>query len=275
MTLITPNAVISAAAKAELDANLLIAKLAGVVINDVDLAGYGKGMTKTYSSFELADLSLQVLNRGDSINVHELGQTSFDVTIDHLAYGNTFYDIDLQNNVAGQGLATEGSRQIGLAFADGLDNFAIQALVEKAKKVDATTDFSVQSVLDEATVQFGENVFNGSIEALIVHPTKAAALRQDPDFEKVTSYGYAQAKYGAFELGRLYGQIPVVLSDKVTANETGKRENILIPKNSLLTLTAKALNVENERIAKKRATELTADQMVGMAAIKAGIVFEA
>lgn len=275
MALITPNAVISAAAKAELANNLLIAKLAGTVISDVDLKGYGKGMTKTFTSFELSDLTLQTINRGDEIVSNEIGQSSFDVTIEHLGHGKMYYDVDLQNNIAGQGLATEASRQIGLAFADGLDNVALTALVEKARKVDGAADFSVQKILDEASISYGENVFNGEIEALVIHPTKVKALLQDVDFERVTSYGYGNAKYGNFELGRLYGQIPVVLSGKVAQNAEGQRENILVPRQSLLTLTAKELDVRTDVINKKRATDVTADMLCGVAAIKEGIVFEA
>lgn len=268
------NKVVAKAVKSELTNNLFFGKMASVIVEDKDLMGAGVGDTKQFTAFELGDLALQTLAIGDEINSTQIDQSSYEVKIDHLAFGKEFFDAQIKSSISGNDLDAEAVRQIGFAFGDGLDNINLAALTANSSVVDASAGITTELVLSEAEKKFGEKVYdNETVAALVVHPTKAAQLRNDPNFEKATMYEGKQ--FGSAEIGRLYGVIPVVLMNKTLAATTpGEFKNILVPKASVLSVIGKDLNVERERIQKKRAWDITADLMVGVKAIKEGIVFE-
>lgn len=276
------NKVVKDAVAAEFPNQLFFSKLAGVVVENRDLSSVGAGDTLTFTNWDLAPTDLQTLGRGDTIAVNELKQSQYSVTINQLAHGKLYYDADLQYAVSGGSLDAEATRQIAGAFSHGLDDLALAASVANARKIDATGGVTVDGILDEAATEYGELLFNGDIAALAIHPSKFGQLRKDPNFEPVASYatpvvGSSQGTtYGANEVGRLYGQIPVVIFNKVSFDATaGAHNNILIPKQSVLSVIGKDINVERTRISNKRATEITADIFVGISAIgKKALVFQ-
>lgn len=270
------NKVIAKAVGATLPDDLFFAKMAGVVVPNFDLKGAGKGDTVQFSNFDLSDLTLQTLVKGSEIEVNELTQSSIQVTIEQLAHGKRFYDQDVQYSLSGESLDAEATKQLRMAFADGVDNLSLAALVTKSAKADMTAGLNVKNILDQAVTKWGEKTFNGDIVSLTIHPTQFPALNNDPDFERISNYGYENATFGRAEIGRLYGVIPVVMSNKVTFDATAsKYNNILVPKASVLTVIGKDVNVERERMTKLRATDITGDIFIGIHAEKEGLVFQA
>ncbi|MGF2618491.1 hypothetical protein FZC84_21230 [Rossellomorea vietnamensis] len=270
------NQVIADAARAELKDKLVFARLAGTVVEDVDLKGLGSGDTKKFTEFELTNMDLQVLAKGDSIFTDEIGQSSFDVTIEQLAFGKKFYDQDLKYSLSGNSIESESVRHISMAFAQGLDNLALATATNSGRVVDASAGLTSNLILDEAVKDFGENTFDGALAAMIVHPTKAGQFRNDPNFVPVSAYGYENAQFGKQEVGMI-GNVPVVMANRTIAAATaGQYKNILVPKNAVLSLIGSELSVENERFSKQRMSEITADIFTGFASnpnVK-GIVFE-
>lgn len=272
------NEVIKDAVTAEFPNKLLFTRIAGTVIPNADLKNSGAGDTVTFSQFELGNTDLQVLNRGDQITTHELGQSQISFKIEQLAHGRRYFDQDIKYSLSGGSLAAESTKQIVGAYAHGLDELTIAAATNAAVVEDATAGLTTNLILDAATKQYGENVFDGSVAALVIHPTKLGELRQDPNFASVETYGRANAQFGNFEVGMLYGLIPVVISNKVMAGaNAGEFKNLLVAKNSVYTLLGKDLNIENKREAEYKATSIFADMFVGIHAHQEnkGIVFTA
>lgn len=272
------NKVIADAVVSKLPNKLFFSNMAGTVLEDRDLMGAGVGKTKTYTQFDIEQGTLQVLNRGDEIISTELGQSSFDVTIEQLAYGKLFYDQDVKYNISGGSLDAVAELDILETFSHGLDDMALQALVNKTiadgQVVDASGGLTVDMIISEGANVFGEKLFDGATSALVVHPTKITQLLNDPNFEKATTY--ENKTFGNQEIGRIFGTIPVVQLNKVLPADTeGKFKNILVPKEAVISVYGKNLNVERERIHKKRAWDITADLFYGVHAKTSGIIFEA
>ncbi|WP_027724628.1 hypothetical protein [Tuberibacillus calidus] len=269
------NQVIKDAVQAELKNSLVFSNLAGVVEENFDLKGAGAGDTITFTQFDLSNVTLQALNRGDSIEVDELSQSSFQVTIEQLATGKRFYDQDIKYNVSGGSLEAEAVRHIQMAFANGMDDIALNALDAKAL-VNQMGTLTVSGILDAAEDQYGERTYKGGIAALAIHPRVLKQLRADSEFERAASYmtpnpdpnSYPQSQAGFQEVGRLAGLIPVVIFDKIPFDaENNIYHNLLIPKNSILSVIGKDMNVERKRVPEKKATEIYADSFAGVAVL--------
>jgi hypothetical protein len=269
------NQIIGQAVRAEFPTQTVLLQL-GALATNTDLVGKGTGDTVKFTKFSTISEGLQELNRGDVITYEDIAQTGDEVTVKQYAKGIRIFDQDVQFSVSGGSLEAVAGEQLTTAFARALDAAAMQTLLTSVKPViDATAGLTADLILKHILKEFGENALEEA-GAILVPSLVASQLliNEQSNIVKASANGYT-ATYRN-EVGRLFDQLPIVMSDRVVSEVVGADtiyKTIVVPKNSLVYALAKDVNVEQSRVSAERATYIDADIFYALKLLKDPIVF--
>ena len=205
------------------------------------------------------------LVKGDAINVEELAQSKVTKEVKHKAKGVTIFDIDAKT---GKGNFLENAvGQQARIFAKALDD-------ELVKDIDAnatlkTTSGTANIILEEELINgfnlFGDDQDNETFAGIVINSKLL------PSFYGMSGFTSKDKTYVADGngiitngvIGYYRGTIPVILSDVNTYDSSKNECKTYIIKKGVLGKKSKTggVNIEVERDASKKATNVYADNM--------------
>ena len=205
------------------------------------------------------------LVKGDAINVEELAQSKVTKEVKHKAKGVTIFDIDAKT---GKGNFLENAvGQQARIFAKALDD-------ELVKDIDAnatlkTTSAIANKIMEEDLINgfnlFGDDQDNETFAGIVINSKLLT------DFYGMSGFTSKDKTYVADGngiitngvIGYYRGTIPVILSDVNTYDSSKNECKTYIIKKGVLGKKSKTggVNIEVERDASKKATNVYADNM--------------
>lgn len=221
------------------------------------------GDTITIPKFTYIGDAVEVAE-GEDIPTRQLGVTSAQYTIKKIGIGGTLTD---EAVLSGHGNPVgELTNQMAKAIVSKCDFDAIDELYK------ATTTYVSEDVVSYETVVNAVDLFEEEINSskvMFVHPKQMTQIRLDSNFLSADKYGNTIAVKG--EVGMI-ANTKVVVSKKVKLDETGAYYlNPIVKLNedgetedespAITVFLKRDTNVERERIARNRTTEITGDKM--------------
>ena len=221
------------------------------------------GDTITIPKFTYIGDAVEVAE-GEDIPTRQLGVTSANYTIKKIGIGGTLTD---EAVLSGHGNPVgELTNQMAKSIVSKTDFDAIDELYK------ATTTYVSADVVSYETVVNAVDLFEeevNSSKVMFVHPKQMTQIRLDSNFLSADKYGNTIAVKG--EVGMICNT-RVVVSKKVKMDETSTYYlNPIVKLNedgetedespAITVFLKRDTNVERERIARNRTTEITGDKM--------------
>ena len=229
---------------------------------DTTLQGQA-GDTITIPKFTYIGDAVEVAE-GEDIPTRQLGVTSEQYTIKKIGIGGTLTD---EAVLSGHGNPVgELTNQMAKAIVSKCDFDAIDELYKASTSYVSSDVVSYETVVNAVDL-FEEEV--NSSKVMFVHPKQMTQIRLDSNFLSADKYGNTIAVKG--EVGMI-ANTKVVVSKKVKLDETGAYYlNPIVKLNedletedespAITVFLKRDTNVEKERIARNRTTEITGDKM--------------
>lgn len=205
------------------------------------------------------------LTKGNAITAEQLAQTKVTKTVKHKAKGVTIYDIDAKT---GKGNFLENAvGQQARIFAKALDDELVKDIDANAtlKTTSATSDTILEEDLIKGFNLFGDDQDNETFAGIVINSKLL------PSFYNMAGFTSKDKTYVADGngivingvIGYYRGTIPVILSDVNTYDSSKNECKTYIIKNGALGKKSKTggVNIEVERDASKKATNVYADDM--------------
>lgn len=205
------------------------------------------------------------LTKGNAITAEQLAQTKVTKTVKHKAKGVTIYDIDAKT---GKGNFLENAvGQQARIFAKALDDELVKDIDANAtlKTTSATADTILEEDLINGFNLFGDDQDNETFAGIVINSKLL------PYFYGMNGFTSKDKTYVADGngvivngvIGYYRGTIPVILSDVNTYDSSKNECKTYIIKNGALGKKSKTggVNIEVERDASKKATNVYADDM--------------
>ena len=240
------------------------AKVQVVPYAKVDTTLQGRaGDTITIPKFTYIGDAVEV-GEGEEIPTRQLGVTSENYTIKKIGIGGSLTD---EAVLSGHGNPVgELTSQMAKSIVSKTDFDAIDELY-KATTTYVSDDVVGYESIVNAVDMFEEEV--NSAKVIFIHPKQATQLRLDSNFLSADKYGNTIAIKG--EIGMICNA-RVVVSKKVKMDETNQYYlNPIVKLNedgetedespAITVFLKRDTNVERERIARQRITEITGDKM--------------
>ena len=220
------------------------------------------GDTITIPKFTYIGDAVEVAE-GEDIPTRQLGVTSEQYTIKKIGIGGTLTD---EAVLSGHGNPVgELTNQMAKSIVSKTDFDAIEELYK------ATTTYAATDVLSYATIVNAIDLYEEEVnceKVVFVHPKQVTQLRLDDQFINADTYQNAVMVKG--EIGMI-ANCRVVPSKKVKTDEAGNYLNPIVKLNedtetedespAITVFLKRDTNVERERIARNRTTEITGDKM--------------
>ena len=255
----------------EVFAQMVTEKVKGIVKiskSAVDLGVLGdfsqEGDSISFPQFcALSDAELLV--KGSDITTEELKQTSTKKSVKHYSKGVSVYDVDAKE---GKGNFIENAiMQQARIFAKARDNEMV-ADIDANAILKVPVSFSDKLKEDELMSAFqlwGDDQDNESIEGIYINSRLAPSFYEMEGFvnsnKTYTKEGNGEVVNGC--IGYYRGTIPVILTDVNTYDESAKECKSYIIKKGALGKKDKTngVNIELDRVAKQKRTDIYADEM--------------
>jgi len=231
---------------AELPAKLKFAPLATVSTALLNVAGDTVSRSKYAYIGEAA-----IIAEGAKIDVADLSMTSQDVKVVKAGKGFGVTDEDVKRR--GQEVINEGKSQLLKSISDKIDTDCLTALATTKLVKTVATEISYDAIVD-AVGAFEEE--DDEARVLFIAPEQKIKLMKDPNFLRATEMGDKVVMTGV--IGEIAG-CQVVVSRKIKKAST-KFNNLIVKAGALGIEMAKAVNVEEMRIASNKKSEFYADQ---------------
>lgn len=231
---------------AELPAKLKFKPLATVSTELSNVAG------DTISRSKYAYIGeAEIVAEGAKIDVTDLSMTSQDVKVVKAGKGFAVTDEDVKRR--GQEVINEGKAQLLKSISDKIDSDCLTALATTKLVKTVTTEISYDAIVDAVGV-FEEE--DDEPRVLFIAPEQKIKLMKDPNFLRATEMGDKVVMTGV--IGEIAG-CQVVVSRKIKKAST-KFNNLIVKPGALGIEMAKAVNVEETRVASNKKSEFYADQ---------------
>ena len=205
------------------------------------------------------------LVKGNAINAEELAQSKVTKEVKHKAKGVTIFDIDAKT---GKGNFLENAvGQQARIFAKALDDELVKDIDANAtlKTTSGTADMILEEDLINGFNLFGDDQDNESFAGIVINSKLL------PSFYGMSGFTSKDKTYVADGngiitngvIGYYRGTIPVILSDVNTYDSSKNECKTYIIKKGVLGKKSKTggVNIEVERDASKKATNVYADNM--------------
>lgn len=231
---------------AELPAKLKFAPLATVSTALLNVAG------DTVSRRKYAYIGeATIIAEGAKIDVTDLSDTSQDVKV--VKAGKAFGVTDEDVKRRGQEVINEGKAQLLKSISDKIDSDCLTALATTKLVKTVATELSYDAIVDAVGV-FEEE--DDEARVIFIAPEQKVKLMKDPNFIRASQLGDQVLLKGT--IGEIAG-CQVVVSRKIKKAST-KFNNLIVKAGALGIEMAKAVNVEEMRIASNKKSEFYADQ---------------
>lgn len=234
-------------------------KVANLVADLGFLKNTTVGDTVTFPKFRTITNPNEVV-KGTPIEVEELTQTSSQATIKQVGKGVRVYDID--DLTAFGNFVQESATQQAIVFARKLD----LDLIEEAKTSPLKHSVEVKDKLTSTDLNgalnlYGDEQDTEDFSGIVINSVLLPSLYAMPEFIDKTKTIVSENN-GIITNGLVgfYRNIPVFLSDHGTYDDTNQEPiTLIIKKNSLGYMTKRDINIELERMAKLKATDVVGD----------------
>ena len=205
------------------------------------------------------------LVKGNAIPTSELDQVDDTASIKHMAKGVEVYDRDVYTVNGGQRMVNEASDQLAVSIARTLDADLITEMKTNALLTYSSVAGAKALTQDEllgALNLFGDDQDREDFAGIVINSALINSFYAMPLFVDVTKT--TSANGNGIITGGLLGYftgIPVFVSDKGTID--GLNATTFIIKKGALgyKLKAKGVDIEEERVASKKKTDIFADCM--------------
>lgn len=200
------------------------------------------------------------IEKGTPLVPEALSQTSTYATIKQIGKAVTVYDID---NITALGNAIdESATQMAIRFARKLDaDLATEALTSSLKSPVADAGKITNLELNTALNLYGDEQDTEDMAGIVVNSLLVDSFFAMDEFVDKNKT-YTTDGSGIIRNGLLgyYRNIPVFLADHQTYDSTAKEcITYIIKKNALGFMTKRDINIELERMAKLKATDVVGD----------------
>lgn len=254
MALIIPS-VYSSMAREKMLGRIKVAQLA----MSLDLPEFKQvGETVVFPKFKRVTDANDVI-KGTAMTVEELGQDSSTAKVMHKGKAIRVYDYD--DLTAMGNFIEEANTQHAQLFAKVLDNELIkEALKTPLKSATAGDKVITGTEINTGLALFGDEQDVEDFAGIVIHSLLISSMIAQNEFVDLQK-SYNSAANGIVRNGLIgfFRGIPVYVSD--TAMSGTECTTFIIKKNALAYMLKKDFNVEEEREAKLKATDLVADMM--------------
>ena len=199
---------------------------------------------------------------GEDIPVRQMSVSSEQHTIKKAGVGGTLTD---EAVLSGYGNPVgELTNQMALSIAGKVDTDAYEELVKAPTAYNGTGSISYEEIV-KAIDLFEEET--NTEKVMFVHPKQATQLRLDPNFISKDKYGnevMVNGEIGMVANARIVASKKVRVADGAYLNPIVKLEEDTETEDASPALTIflkRDTNVETDRIARNRTTEITGDKM--------------
>ncbi|MCD8297673.1 MAG: hypothetical protein LUC88_08885 [Prevotella sp.] len=258
MAIVIPE-VFADAVNEKLDVSLRVARLASDYTDLVaDITTYGDTL-----HFPVIDRisDAEVVERGGELTPEEMSMTDSEATIKTVGKSTRIYD---QDSVQVKGNVQDRlAEQLGEAMAKAVDSDLVAEIVDNAVYTeDVTSSDDLETVFNGAFEVFGDDVDNDTFAGIIINSKLRKYIVAMDSFMDGTKTNAAMGNGVVLngQIGLWNGTIPVILSDNGTYTDS-KAMFAIVKKDALGTVWQKQPTIEEEREAKKLATDLVASEM--------------
>lgn len=237
--------------------------------NDLgNLDGMGAGESISFPKWSLIGSPTEMA-KGDAISTEELAQTESFAQIKQIGKGVVVYDATNKTSLGNQ--LTEGATQTAMVMARKLDDDLIaEAKTSPFQATCAGATALTSAEIETALLNYGEDRDIEEFAGIVINSLLIPSFYAMNEFTDATNTT-AMAGNGLIRNGLLgyYRGIPVFISDKGTYDSTTSECVTLVIKNgSLGYKMAKELDIELDREAKYKRTNIFADMMYAVKLVK-------
>ncbi|MGU9539171.1 hypothetical protein ACQX0N_09345 [Clostridium tepidum] len=198
------------------------------------------------------------VKKGTGITVEELGQDSSTAKVMHKGKAIRVYDYT--DKTAMGNFIEEANTQHAQLFARVLDKELIKEALKTPLKTAVAVDKKITAVeLNSALGMFGDEQDTEDMAGIIIHSLLISSMLNMAEFVDAKTYNMDANGIQRNGLLGYFRGIPVFVSD--TAIDNNECATLIIKKNSLSYMLKKDFDIEEEREAKLKATDLVADMM--------------
>lgn len=234
-------------------------KVANLAMNLGILKNTTVGETVTFPKFRTIS-NPELVVKGTPIPVEALEQTSSFATIKQMGKAVRVYDID--DITAFGNHINEGATQQGIVFARQLDLDIIkEALTSPLKEETAGATSITPAELNKGIQLFGDEADVEDMAGIVVNSLLVDSFFAMAEFvDKTKTYNTEGNGIQRNGLLGFFRNIPVYVADHGTFdNVTNEAITLIIKKNSLAFMEKRDINIELERMAKLKATDIVGD----------------
>lgn len=201
------------------------------------------------------------LKKGEEIGTEELSQSESKATIKQIAKGVSIYDTD---NLTALGQMVEnGANQQGTVFARKIDSDLIAECDKSTLKVATVEPYAVSAIeLNKGFAMFGDEQDTSEMAGIVVNSLVASSLYDMAEFID-SNKTYNGVNGNGVVAGGCVGYfrgVPVLMSDKDTLDTVkGECKTYIIKKGALAKMFKRGINIEDERRASFKRTDLFGD----------------
>lgn len=224
-----------------------------ILVEDTNLVG-NPGDTITVPVFEYIGDAVDV-PENQPIDASLLTSKTTKATVKKAAKG-----VGITDEAATSGYGDpigEATRQLGTSIASKIDNDTLTTLgtiIAGMTVGDGTASISADFIAD-ALVKFGEDLTNGELMVGYIAPTQLAQIRKDPNWIPASDIAAEIRIRGT--VGMIHG-VQLKVSNKIKAS-AGKITGFIVRKGAVCLVRKKDTNIEVDRIAKNKRTDIYAD----------------
>lgn len=261
MALIKPE-VFADVVREKINGKVRVLNLANELENISDFAVEGETVHFPKWAY-IGDASTLV--KGDAIPTSELDQVDSTAIVKHIAKGVEVYDITVATVIGAQRATNEASDQIATSIARKLDGDLITEMTTNALLNYSTVADGKKLTQDEllgALNLFGDERDISDFKGIVINSLLIDSFYSMSLFVDITKTT-AMSGNGIIENGLIgfFTGIPVYISDKGTLNGLNCT-TFIIKKGALgYKLKAKGVDIEEERVASKKKTDIFGDAM--------------
>ncbi|WP_313232346.1 phage major capsid protein [Tissierella praeacuta] len=232
------------------------------------LEGVGSGDTIVFPKWSLIGDATE-MTKGNALTPEELQQTSQSVKIKQVGKAVKVYDSENLTSLGNQ--LDEGATQTAMVIARKLDADLIADMVKAPFQAPAVDGKAITSAEIEAgMLNFGDDRDVEDFSGIVINSLLIPSFYDMKEFTDATNTTTV-AGNGILSNGMLgfYRGIPVFVSDKGTYDDNAQTcITFIIKKGAIGYKLAKDLDVELDRVALEKATNIVTDMMYATALVK-------
>ncbi|NBI06629.1 hypothetical protein [Senegalia massiliensis] len=233
-----------------------------------NLEGMGQGEKITFPKWSLIG-DPNEMAKGDQISTEELQQTEQSVLIKQVGKGVRCYDSSNKTSIGNQ--LEEGASQTSIVMARKLDADLIEVAKTTPFQATCSSPNAITSgEIESALLNYGDERDIDEFSGIVVNSLLIPSFYAMPEFTDAQNTTTVSGN-GLIRNGLLgyYRGIPVFVTDKGTYDSTNNEcITFVIKKRSLGYKFAKDLDIELEREASYKRTNIYADMMYAVALVK-------